>query len=128
VRGREALAAAREQGIPTLLTGLEPVTAQDISRAATAGDAVARRVWNETTDLLGQAVTDLVNVLEPDAVILGGGVTRSGAMLLDPVRNIVKTTGMGPARAAAEVVLAGLGDVVCVIGAAAIAHDALARR
>jgi glucokinase len=128
VRGEEALILAREQGISTVLAKSKHVTAQDVSEAAAAGDAVALRVWNETTELLGQAVTDLVNVIEPDAVILGGGVTRSGAMLLDPVRRAVKTTGMGPARDAAEVMLAGLGDVVCVIGAAAIAHDALARR
>jgi glucokinase len=125
-RGREAQAAAAAAGVETRLAGLGNVTAADVAHAAAAGDSVAQAVWDETTDLLGQAVTDLVNVLEPDAVILGGGVTRSGAMLLDPVRRTVKHTGMGPAREAAEVMLAGLGDEVCVVGAGAIAHDLLA--
>jgi glucokinase len=70
----------------------------------------------------------LVNVLEPDAVILGGGVTRSGAMLLEPVRGIVQRTGMEPARRAVDVHLAALGDAVCVVGAGVIAHDWLAAR
>ena len=122
-RGAEAARTAESQGTPTQLTTLETVTAADVARAAAQGDMIASAVWTETTDLLGQAITDLVNILEPDAVILGGGVTRSGAMLLDPVRDIVKTTAMGPARQAVDVMLAGLGDEVCVVGAGAIAFD-----
>jgi glucokinase len=71
-------------------------------------------------------VADLVNVLEPELVVLGGGVTRSGAMLLDPVRAIVAREAMPPAARAATVAFAGLGDVVCVVGAGAIALDVLA--
>jgi glucokinase len=66
--------------------GAAEVTAADVAAAAAAGDAVAAAVWAETVDLLGAAVTDLVNAFEPDLVVLGGGVTRSGAMLIDPVR------------------------------------------
>ncbi|MCA0294477.1 MAG: ROK family protein [Actinobacteria bacterium] len=126
-RGAEAAAAAHAAGRATLLAGLTTVTAQDVSRAAAAGDPVAGEVWDETTALLGQALTDLVNVLEPDAVILGGGVTRAGAMLLDPVRQAVKEGAMGPAGDAVTVTLAALGDEVCVVGAGAIAHDRLAQ-
>jgi glucokinase len=58
--------------------------------------------------------------------VLGGGVTRSGAMLLDPVRALVAREAMAPAAAAARVVLADLGDLAPVVGAGAIAHDLLA--
>jgi glucokinase len=118
-RAREALTAGR----PSSLAALDEVTAADVSSAATAGDALAGEVWDETVDLLGGAVTDLVNVFEPDLVVLGGGVTRSGAMLLDPIAATVAREAMGPAAAAARVVLAGLGDLVCVVGAGVIAHD-----
>jgi glucokinase len=105
------------------LGGLEQITAADVSRAAGDGDAYARRIWDETTDALGCAVTDLVNVFEPDLVVLGGGVTRAGSMLLDPVRETVRQEAMGPAARTARVEIAALGDAVCVVGAGAVALE-----
>jgi glucokinase len=112
-------------GSPSSLAAIEQPTAADVAAAALAGDDYARAIWTETTDVLGQALTDLVNVFEPDLVVLGGGVTRSGAMLLDPVAEAVARDAMPPAAKAARVVLAGLGDVVCVVGAGVVALDAL---
>ncbi|MCM3658269.1 ROK family protein [Agromyces mediolanus] len=100
----------------------DPVRAEHVSQCAADGDAVAQEIWDETTALIGQAVTDLVNVFEPDIVVLGGGVTRSGALLLDPVADLVRRGAMAPA-ATAGVVLAALGDQVGVVGAAALAFD-----
>jgi glucokinase len=122
LRAHEALAG----GTPSSLARLDAVTAADVTSAAAAGDVLAREVWAETVELLGSAVTDLVNVFEPDLVVLGGGVTRSGAMLLDPIRELVAREAMPPAAGAAKVVLAGLGDLVGVVGAGAVAHDLLA--
>lgn len=117
VRADERLAA----GSPSVLVA--PATAQQVATAAAQGDEVATAVWDETVDLLGQAVTDLVNILEPEVVVLGGGVTRSGAQLLDPVRATVLGGAMGPARRAVRVELAALGDAVCVVGAGELALD-----
>jgi glucokinase len=121
-RAREALAG----GAPSTLAALPAPTAADVSAAAAAGDPLAAAVWAETVDLLGAAVTDLVNVFEPELVVLGGGVTRAGAMLIDPVRRLVAREAMAPAARAARVVRAELGDLVCVVGAGAIGHDLLA--
>jgi glucokinase len=107
----------------SVLAARPEITAEDVSRAAAAGDPLARDLWAETVDLLGSAVTDLVNVFEPDVVVLGGGVTRAGAMLLDPVREIVAAEAMPPAAAAARVVLAELGDSVGVVGAGVVARE-----
>ena len=120
-RARERL----RSGEVSALADLESCTAADVSRLARRGDPLAVSVWQETVDLLGQAVTDLVNILEPDLVVLGGGVTRAGDMLLDPVRRVVADSAMGPAAAAVRIELAALGDVVGVVGAAAIAFDRL---
>jgi glucokinase len=118
VRADELLAVG---GMPSSLVA--PVTAQQVSAAAAAGDPLAVAVWDETIELLGQAVTDLVNILEPEVVVLGGGVTRSGDQLLEPVRRIVHAGAMGPAGSAVRVELAGLGDAVCVVGAGELALD-----
>jgi glucokinase len=119
VRAREALDAGRE----SVLGALPEVRAEDVSRAAEEGDALARELWDETCLLLASAITDLVNILEPDRVVLGGGVTRAGNALLAPVREAVLRDAMPPAARAVTVSLAGLGDLVCVVGAGALAFD-----
>ncbi len=119
-RAVEQIAAGRS----SILTELPRITSVEVA-AAVGTDALATEIWNDATELLSIAVTDLVNVFEPELVILGGGVTRTGAMLLDPVREAVARDAMGPAAAAARIMLAGLGDTVCVVGAGAIALDHL---
>jgi glucokinase len=112
----------------SVLSRLPDIRAEDVVQAALAGDALAHDIWEETIDVLSVAITDLVNVFEPDAVVLGGGVTRSGDALLQPVRARVARDAMPPAAAAAQIMLAGLGDEVCVVGAGAVAFDELSAR
>lgn len=120
VRANELLAGSDSE---STLRELPQVRAEHVSAAAAAGDPLARELWDDTMALLGQAVTDLVNIFEPNVVVLGGGVTRAGALLLEPVRDVVSRTAMPPAAARAGVSLAGLGDEVCVVGAGALALD-----
>jgi len=119
VRAREALDGDR----PSTLRSLPELRAEDVSREAVAGDPLARELWDETCTLLAAAITDLVNIFEPDRVVLGGGVTRAGNALLVPVRDAVLRDAMPPAAKAVTVSLASLGDVVCVVGAGALALD-----
>lgn len=119
-RAREAITSE-----PSSLGALPLPRAEDVVAHAAAGDQVAVRLWDETTALLAQGVTDLVNAFEPEVVVLGGGVTRAGAVLLDPVRDAVATTAMDPIAQTCRVVLAELGDAVCVVGAGARAHEIL---
>ncbi|MCX7522838.1 ROK family protein [Microbacterium sp. STN6] len=121
-RAREAVA---ERGAASALSALPEVRAEDVVAAALAGDALARELWDETVDVLAVAITDLVNVFEPNVVVLGGGVTRSGAALIDPIRARVAADAMPPAAHAAHIELAALGDEVCVVGAGAVAFDHL---
>jgi glucokinase len=118
-RATEAVA-----GSDSTLAGLT-ITAKDVAAHARAGDPIARAVWDETTAMLGRMVAVLVNVCEPELVVLGGGVTRAGAQLLDPVRNAALRQAMPPAARACDVVLSRHGDAVGVLGAAAIAYERL---
>jgi glucokinase len=119
-RAREAVSSTDR---PTVLRQFESIRAEDVAMAAAHGDTVAIEVWTVTTDVLAQAITDLVNVFEPDVVVLGGGVTRSGEQLVAPIRTAVLRDAMRPAAAAVRVELAALGDAVGVVGAAALAFD-----
>jgi glucokinase len=119
-RAREAVA---DRGASSTLAGVDDLRAEHVSAAAEEGDPLAVELWTETTDLLGSAITDLVNVLEPDLVVLGGGVTRAGESLAGPIRRAVLRDAMPPAAGAVRIEIAELGDVVCVVGAAAVAFD-----
>lgn len=121
-RAREAVESS---GGRSALAALPEIRAEHVAAAAAEGDPVALAVWEETTTLLAAGITDLVNILEPDMVILGGGVTRAGAALLDPIRTAVLRDAMAPAAAAVRLERAELGDIVCVVGAAAMAFDAV---
>lgn len=97
--------------------------AADVAAAAKAGDPLARSVWDETIEALACGLTSIVNLFEPERVVLGGGVTKAGEQLVAPVRQLVRAAAMGPAGQAAEIVLSALGDQVGVVGAATLAYD-----
>ena len=93
-RARERIAAGGESS----LADLAEVTSSDVAEAAAAGDAVASEVWDETTAMLGSAVANILDVFNPELVVLGGGVTRAGDQLLVPVREAALRQAMAPAR------------------------------
>jgi glucokinase len=103
--------------------GLEMSSAEQVAGAARAEDPVAEAVWAETTEALACGLTSIVNLFEPERVVLGGGVARSGEQLLAPVRERVRSDAMRPAAETAEIVVSSLGERVGVVGAAAIAFD-----
>jgi glucokinase len=120
-RAREALAT----GELSTLAALGTVTAHDVADHAAAGDPLARRIWDETTAILGSAMANVLDVFNPDLIVLGGGVTRAGARLLDPVRAAGLAQAMGPAARSGEIVLTALGDRLGLVAAAAVAFERL---
>ena len=119
VRAREALAT----GEASSLSGLVRITSKDVAEAAAGGDPLAARIWDETTAILGSAVANILDIFNPELVVLGGGVTRAGDQLLVPVRRLALAQAMAPAARSGDVVLAGLGDRLGVVSAAAIAYE-----
>ena len=68
-----------------------PLTPKALAEAARAGAPGARKVWREAGTYLGIGLANAVMLLNPDAVILLGGVSRAGDLILDPVRRVFKT-------------------------------------
>ena len=112
----EALAGGREISGP-LVTDL----AHDGDDAAIEAVAVIGR-W------LGVGVTNLVNMLNPDAVVIGGGVIAAGELLLAPARAVVAERALSPSREHARLVPARFGAESGMLGAAALAFDAIGTR
>ncbi|MFL5955352.1 MAG: ROK family protein [Gaiellaceae bacterium] len=103
--------------------GLDLASAEAVAAAARDGDPGARAIWDETVEALACGITSIVNLFEPELVVIGGGVTRSGEQLMGPVRKLVRSGAMRPAGDAADVVASAFGDQVGVVGAAAIVYD-----
>lgn len=108
------------------LREVDVVTAEAVASAARSGDGIASEIWDESVAYLAEGLADLINVFEPDVVVLGGGVTRAGDFLLEPVRKLSLASAVAPAAAAADVRLSKLSDHVGVVGAAAVAGERLA--
>ena len=106
--------------------GLVGASAADVAAGARAGDPVATAVWDDTVAALACGLTSIVNVFEPELIVVGGGVTRAGEQLLGPVRERVQAEAMSPGGRAVGLVSSALGDRVGVVGAAAIAYERLA--
>ena len=98
--------------------------ATDVAERARDGNSLARSVWDETVAALACGVTSIVNAFEPEAVVLGGGVSRLGEQLLEPVRAAVHADALTPAGRTVQIVPASLGEHVGVVGAAAVAFSA----
>lgn len=103
--------------------GLTGATAADVAAAARAGDPRAVAVWDETVEALACGLTSLVNLFEPELVVVGGGVSGTGEQLLGPVRERVRAQVMTPAGRGVGIVTAALGTQAGVVGAAAIAIE-----
>jgi len=99
------------------------LTAKAVGDAAARGDAVARRVMEETGRLLGVGLANLVQILDLEIIVVGGGVASAGESLLAPARAEMAARVAGPAWRLPSVVPALLGETAGVTGAALLARD-----
>lgn len=93
------------------------ITPYMVAKAAEAGDPVAKRIFEIVGEYIGIGLTSVINLLNPEKVIIGGGVAEAGDLLLDPIRKTIKERAMVVAGSAVEIVPAQLGNSAGVIGA-----------
>ncbi len=98
---------------------LSRITAETVYEAIVAGDLYAGEVMRETAKLLGSGIANLINVLNPELVVISGGVTRAGEHLFEPLRAEVRKRAFREAADACRIVSSELGDMAGVVGAAA---------
>jgi glucokinase len=121
-RTLEALARGEPSMLTEMLRGDESrMRVELIAEAAAKGDALAQRIIAETGELLGAGCANLVNILNPERIILGGGVIRGIPELVDMVRESVKRRALTDAAEAVEIVKARFGREAGVIGGAVLA-------
>jgi glucokinase len=98
---------------------LEALTAEMVSAAAAAGDVLATRVLAEAATALGRGIGNALSLLNPDVVVLGGGVTKAGDMYWETLRRVAGEIVLP--GVAVRLVPAALGDEAPLWGATALA-------
>jgi len=88
-----------------------------VCEAAKAGDPVAQRIFTIMGEYLGIGLASVVNLLNPEKIIIGGGVADAGEILMRPLVDTLRKRAMKIAGSAVEVVPAQLGNTAGVIGA-----------
>ncbi|MEI2702993.1 MAG: ROK family protein [Baekduia sp.] len=90
------------------------------------GDPVAFDLLDRMGELLGIGIASLVNIFNPEVVVVGGGVMAAGELLLTPARAAVQARALSPSRDDVSIVATEFGESAGMVGAAMLAHDRLA--
>jgi len=120
---REARRALREGAVSLmeeLVDDLEHITAEMVAEAAARGDAVARQILERAAFYIGLGLVNVIHIVEPQRIIVGGGVSRAGNLLFDPIRRTVEERLMSPVYHGVDILPAALGDDVGLLGAVAL--------
>jgi len=94
------------------------IATRDLVAAHRAGDAAATSVWLRSVHDLACGIASLTNVLDPEAVIIGGGIVQAGEALFEPLRRTLDEIEWRPGGHAVKVLPARLGDFAGALGAA----------
>src|SRR5437879_2602899 len=117
--------AARElapQTPSSLLHGLESPGAEDVARAARASDTLATSILENAGAYLGIAIGTLINLFNPQLIVLGGSVLKAGAPLLRPMRRSMNASSWKASRRGLRIVRPALGGDAGLIGAVEFAQ------
>jgi len=111
---------AVKRGDKTMLADLKKITAKDVFDAARAGDETALRIIRRAAHYLAKSMAAVALVVNPNRFVIGGGVSRAGDLLLDPVREEFRKLAQERAQEGVDIVAAALGNDAGMIGAAAL--------
>jgi glucokinase len=101
----------------------EKIKAEDVAEAARNGDVLAIRIIARSAWYLGVGLVNLVNIFNPGMIVIGGGVSQIGDMLLEPARQMVKDKAFRMAAGAVRIVASNLGEDAALLGAASFTFN-----
>lgn len=120
---KEYIAGGKSTKYREIAGSVEAITPAVICQAAKEGDVVAKRIFSTMGEYLGIGLSGVVNLLNPEKIVVGGGVADAGDLLLEPLRKTLKERAMPIQGAAVEVVPAQLGNTAGIIGASLLIDD-----
>lgn len=101
------------------------ITAKTVAAAAREGDQVALEVIHRAASYLGIGLANLINIMNPDMIVVGGGMSRMGDLLMDPARTVASQRAFRLPFESTRIVLSELGDNAALLGGVAFAEDQL---
>jgi glucokinase len=125
--GREGARLARERSETVLgrrLAAGREISGGLVTELGHDGDQTARVALAEVGRRLGAALTGIVNALNPEVIVIGGGAVAAGELLLGPARSVVAERALPPAREVVRIVPTHFGDESGMLGAALLAFEA----
>lgn len=121
IRAVEGLETGEESMLTEMVNGkLEDITAATVYEATVLGDAYANEVMKDTAKFLGAGIASIINILNPEMVVIAGGVTRAGDHLFEPLRAEVRKRAFRSAQECCRIVSGELPGTAGVVGAAAV--------
>jgi glucokinase len=102
------------------------VDAHRLVRIAEEGDAQAIQILDDIGRRLGAGIGSLINIFNPDIVVIGGGFAAAGDLILEPARAVARREALHPAEEHVKIVRAELGTMAGLIGAGLVAFEAIA--
>jgi glucokinase len=94
-----------------------------IAEAAKAGDALAMEAFEYAGVFLGRAIADLLHLFNPTVIVMGGGVSNSGDLIMNPIKRMIDESVMSPAyNKELHIRMAKLGDQAGLVGALVLAR------
>lgn len=119
--GREAVEAGKDTLMSKLVNDPSEVNGAVVAKAAEKGDKVAREIMDKIADYLGIGMASLINIFNPDTIVIGGGVSQSWKLIEDKVNSTIKARAMNSLIEDVNIITAQLGSDVGVLGAVATA-------
>ncbi len=120
---REVLASSTE---PSLLRDLdvENITSKDVYDAAVQGDVIAKDIFEKTGTLLGEALADAIAFSSPEAIVLFGGLAKSGKYIIEPIQKAIDANILKIFKGKTRLLVSELKDSdAAVLGASALAWE-----
>ncbi|AKL97808.1 ROK family protein [Endomicrobium proavitum] len=104
------------------------ITPKILHAAAVKGDKVAKAVWNYAGEKLGILISDILNFINPDTIVLCGGISHAGKYLLDPLKKEIEKRAFKSSRKACKIIVSGYTNKLGVVGAAMLAKHSTAAK
>jgi glucokinase len=115
--GTEAGGRAPESALGRAVAQRGFVTGEEVTALAVAGDDIACSVMAAVGRSLGAGLASVVNIFEPEVIVIGGGASAAGDLLLDPAREVVAQRALRPSRDLVRILPAALGEEAGMVGA-----------
>ena len=124
-RATEALQAGQPSSLKSLRDQKGHITCKDVYEHRQKGDALARRITDETARALGILCVNLLHTVEPSRIVFAGGMIAAGRILLDRIRHYFNEQIWSMKKETVEIVFSSLGESAGITGAAGLGKERL---